>query len=199
MTIQNLKCETCDAQGKVYRIKSARGWKQHMSSFHGGWNESKAGSDVARTLGGGFKSVEEVAAQAPETDAAQPDKGKAGDTEHKQRTRRLTDDEIKKRERIEKARQKIGGILCRKATRGPYIATAALLNDPRWLLMDEEEKEITEAMGMLIESAGVDLSSKWFAVLALLAAHSDALARRIPLIFQQQQPPETIDVQAEAR
>ena len=192
---QELKCYKCT---KV--CASQKGLMQHFSKSHGGYStgdlvksgltsakEKESGSGIARTLAGGFDSPGAVAAAAPLTDAA----AKAAAEESKpRRSSKLSQADLDKAERAEKARERIGQIICRKAARGPYVACAALLNDPRWLLIDEEEKEITEAMIQLAEASEWDFSRPIFAWIAIVAAHSDAIMARLPLLLQPQAEPE---------
>lgn len=184
MSIENLKCEDCEAKGLHPRITNERGWKQHMSTYHKGWREK--GPDVARNLTG-FDSAKAVSDSAPETDAAgQPGQpGVAGSGSKTAKPARLSRADAERAEKSDKAREMIGAILCKKAARGPYVALAAVFNDARWLLLQEEEKELYQAYLQLAESTDADFTKPIWSWIAVLAVNSDILAARLPLLFVQ--------------
>ena len=182
MSLANLKCDKPECSARA-AFDSANGYKRHMTMTHGGWRESdpgvKTGSDVARTLAGGHGSSRDVASAAPETDQPESQAEGAKGT----RTRRsISQEEKEKAEKRRIASQRIGKILSAKAARGPYIAAAALMNDERWMLNKQEEEELTDATLQIIEAYDFDMSRPIFAILALLAAHSDCIAARLPLL-----------------
>ena len=178
-----MKCPKCE-----FETDSDKGMKRHMTRDHGGFTldqlrgmgmEPNAREHLKAIVG--FKDLGEEKNAAPMTEAAGETGEQTGGARlagTPRRPRASREDALKEAAK-ERARALIGPLINRKLAAMPYSAWAAFMADPEIRLSKEEIDEIANAYTVLGEAFGLDYSGKGAAILAVVSANGDAIAKRL--------------------
>lgn len=143
-----------------FQTDSEQGFKSHMSKSHGGFTLddlkeqgiTPSTRDIARSLAGNT-SAREVTEQAPDSEPRPGDS-----SQPKTRTRRPRAGEVDPE--VEKAKQAILRLRCKRMATLPYSLLAGMLGDESIKLSEVEAEELTQAYVTLATAYGWEGTSK---------------------------------------
>lgn len=145
-------------------------WRAHMTSDHGGFTDEQKfqagiledGENARTALGDeNLDDVPETTPpKTPRPITAVPRSASA-------------------RGKVRREPSAIGRILVRRLGTMPYTTWAALMNDKRFALQPDEQKELTEMYLEIVQGMDVDFSSPKWAFLAALSVNADFVLVRL--------------------